>query len=111
MSKAAGQPLNPYEILESLAFREASAAVAPSAGHNSRIARVAPGSWQARLLAENPELRHVRDIEDLRAALAEPASPVLFIGDPVVMSMDALQRACAAAGLDKIIIWEDAGAA
>lgn len=111
MSKAAGQPLNPYEILESLAFREAAAAVTPAAGHNSRIARVAPGSWQARLLAENADLRHVRDFDDLRAALADPAAPVLFIGDAVVLSAAALDRACAAAGLDKIIIWEDAGTA
>ena len=102
---------NLYEILETLAFQQAAADARPGAGHNSRIARVAPGSWQARLLRQMPDLRHVADIDDCTRAMADASAPVMFISDEVTIDAAALARTCPASGHDKTIIWEDGGIA
>lgn len=103
--------VNLYELLETLAFRQVADAAHTGVHHNSRIARVAPDSWQARLFRQMPDLRHVRDVEDCAQAMADPAAPVLFIADDVTIDAAALARVCAVSGHDKTIIWEDGGIA
>lgn len=102
--------LNPYEILTVVASQQlASQMVRVGAVGNSRMVRVIPDSWQADMFRHSVTLRHVGDIDDLHAAMAENNMPVLFIGDDVVMSAEAIERACALSGNDKIILWEDGG--
>ncbi len=99
---------NLYELLEVLAFQQA-ATDAHSVGCNSRFARVVPDSWQARLFAQMPDVRHVSDLADFARAMAEPSSPVLFIANHVTIDAAAIARACAHSGHDKAIVWEDGG--
>lgn len=111
MSVQSTKDLNLYEVLETLAFQQASGTAKPAGAHNSRMARVLPDSWQARLFRDKPELRHVESFDDFKAAMAEPHSPVLFIPDTVTIDAAAIDRVCTASGHDKIIIWEDGGLA
>lgn len=110
MATSTLKDMNLYEVLETLAFRQAAAG-AHTAGHNSRLARIAPDSWQGRLFRQLPEVRHVSDLSDFERAMGEAASPVLFIGDDVTIDAAAIARMSAASGLDKMIIWEDGGVA
>ncbi len=111
MTTSTLKDVNLYEVMETLAFQQAAGAASTGARHNTRIARVVPDSWQARLFRQMPELRHVRDIADCERAMAEAGAPVLFIGDAVTIDAAALARICAASGHDKTIIWEDGGVA
>lgn len=111
MNKPTLKDVNLYEVLETLAFQQASASVRSHAQHNSRIARVLPDSWQARLLKGIPDLRHVHDIDECERAMADPGAEVLFISDDVTIDAATLNRICAASGHDKTIIWEDGGIA
>ncbi len=110
MSQNNLKDVNLYEVLETLAFQQASAGARP-AGHNSRLVRVEPDSWHARLFGTLPDLRHVSDLADFERAMGEAASPVLFIADTVTIDAAAIERLCAASGHDKTIIWEDGGIA
>lgn len=110
MSNSSLKDVNMYEVLETLAFQQATASARSTGGHGSKIARVAPDSWQARLFRQMPDLRHVSDIEDFERAM-DSAAPVLFVGDEVTIDARAMARICAASGHDKTIIWEDGGVA
>ena len=111
MTQTTAAEMNLYQVLETLLFNQVAQGLKTGAGHNSRIARVLPDSWQARLLRTMPDLRHVTDAADLAQTMADPATPVLFIGDEVIMDGATLAHVCAASGLDKIVIWEDGGIA
>ena len=111
MATSSLKDVNLYEVLETLAFQQAAAAANTAKRHNSRIARIAPDSWQARLFRQMPDLRHVADLADFERAMADAAMPVLFIGDEVTVDAAAIERICAASGHDKTIIWEDGGVA
>lgn len=111
MTAATVKDTNLYEVLETLAFQQAQSAIETSSHHGSRIARVLPDSWQARIFRDMSEVRHVRDLADCERAMAEPDAPVIFIADSVTIDAAALSRICAASGHDKTIIWEDGGIA
>lgn len=111
MTAQSTKDLNLYEVLETLAFQQTAQSSKLAGAHNSRLARVLPDSWQARLFSGKPELRHVTSMRDLEAAMVEPNTPVIFIPDSVTIDASAIDRICTASGQDKIIIWEDGGLA
>lgn len=94
------------ELLETLAFQEASESALHGKQHASRIARLPVDSWQAEIIRQSSDIVIAESAESLRAAMQKPETVVIFLPQTAMVTGEIIERICAENPLAKMIIWE-----
>jgi hypothetical protein len=95
------------ELLENMALQFATQRAEPGLHHGSRVGRIPVGCWQARLLADKPEIFKAMSPQQFREAMENPDVPVIFLPREAVMTLEVMERICHETPLNKMVIWED----
>jgi hypothetical protein len=93
------------EILETLALSHAADKSQHGLQHGSRIARIEVNSWHADKI-RNSEVSTANNPAELRALMENPDAAVIFLPQTAMVTAEIIERICAEAPLNKMIIWE-----
>lgn len=97
------------ELLETLAVHHAADKLQHGLQHGSRIAKLEVNSWQADIIRNSPDIRTAQNPTELRVLMEDPGAAVIFLPRSAMVTADIIERICAEAPLNKMIIWETAG--
>ena len=94
------------ELLETLALNHAAEFSRQGQQHYSRVAKLAVNSWQADIIRASSEIAVAENPVELRRLMEEPAPAVIFLPQSAMVTSEIIERICAEAVLNKMIIWE-----
>lgn len=94
------------DILETLALHEATDSAALGMQHGSRIARIAPKSWQAEIIRSTVDRKMAMNPTEFRALMEDNAAPVIFLPHDAMITAEIIDRICRESPFNKMIIWE-----
>lgn len=94
------------EILETIAFQDASGSAQRGTQHGSKLARLPVDSWQASVLRQSPDVMLAHSASELRGVMGDPEAAVVFLPQAALVNDEIIERICVESSLDKLIIWE-----
>ncbi|HYD17623.1 MAG TPA: hypothetical protein VEF76_03995 [Patescibacteria group bacterium] len=94
------------DVLQTLALHEATDAADAGVRHGSRIARIAPKSWQAEIIRTTVDLKSANDPASFKTLMDDRDVPVIFLPHDALITAEIIDRICRESPFNKMVIWE-----